>query len=52
MVTSGRTIWLNLLTKGMMIGEFYITVSENYYIINDDMMNWIVFCFYVSGEKD
>jgi hypothetical protein len=31
--------WLNLLTKVMMIDEFYITVSENYYIINDDMMN-------------
>ena len=44
--------WIDVLTECMTLGEFRITMSEIYYIPNDNILNRVVFRFYVPGWKN
>ena len=36
----------------MTLGELRIAISEMYYILDDNLLNWMVFHFYIPGEKN
>ena len=35
-----------------MLGEFHIVMSEMYYILNDDILHWMVFRFHVLRGRN